>query len=480
MSVINQHRHELGFNKGLSIIMEMPKVIVVPPEEDQARPWCFFDAKNPALSQVAERPETPEIAVVPYGSSIDAIVMGKRQSSATSVIEALAETDQVDTESEYDDEDEPEQLGRGLPGRPGRDAANDPDVVEVVKVRRRDTVSQVADAHRHQASNVIRPTTLKSRASRAFKSFKGTIKSKQHSQEVASASSSMSSAQDEAGVIGQSVPRSTVTRTNSRVFSGLFKQGSLERRPSVPIFEGPAPPLPTRSATMQTVESSTSHQSLQDDVRFRATSPTPTTVSSKSFRRNLQKLFTFSGNTTSSIPEPPATPIEDSEAEVETEPTTPTLRSVASTPALSSDSSNSGPETPTSTKYQVPPRISSQSDKEERSSTSSFPTSSADPPVLDTLDILFEENGALNLGLGLGINLDSTAPSRQAPHALPRRSSSSSMWDAITPKRLSRSGARQPSPIEDDEDEQDTSLDIHLDSLHFDDLSFDVTRFTFE
>ncbi|KAF9533351.1 hypothetical protein CPB83DRAFT_845118 [Crepidotus variabilis] len=506
MSLVQKHELSVRLDKGSN--MQMPIVYVVPPEEDQSPPWCFFDAQNPALSRVIERPETPEIAVVAYGSSsIDAVVMGA-PSSNTSVLEALADEhyDQgEDTESEYDNE--PDQVSSG-PKRSARDAANDSDVVEVVKVRRRDSKGQVADSARHQASQPVRTKTLTSRASRAFKSFKGTLKSKPRTNEVSSASSSRSSTQNETDFLEQvpqgALPRSqtpTATSRGPRIFSGLFNPPPLNQRTSVSNFEEQPPASPTYPTTTHTSESSASTSNtnhlphrgslydpaLQDAVRLQAASPAFTTASRKSFRRfsklNLNRLFTFGGNT------PPSHPIDPSPIAVEepeTEPTTPTLRSVASTP-FSSNSSNSGPETPTSAEYQMPIRRSSASGKEERPMSPASPTHQpTEIPVFDTLDTMFESNNGLNLGLGLGIDLDSAVTSsprhpssRQAPPA-PRRSSSSSMWDAITPKRLSKSSGRQPSPVEDDEDEDGfKSLDIHLDSLHFDDLSFDADRFTF-
>lgn len=139
---------------------------------------------------------------------------------------------------------------------------------------------------------------------------------------------------------------------------------------------------------------------------------------------------------------------------------TPVLRSVPSTPAFSSSSSHSGPETPTSTDYQIPVRLVT-----SNSSIDGAP----DFPAFETLDGLFDSNQNLNLGLGLGLNLP-TSKQRAEPSS-PRKSFSptSNMWGSITPKHHKKSTP----PYE----ETDTSLEMRLDSLHFDSLSFDVDRF---
>jgi hypothetical protein len=180
---------------------------------------------------------------------------------------------------------------------------------------------------------------------------------------------------------------------------------------------------------------------------------------------SLQKLFSFG----------PSTPVTAEEAEDNsnlaniaqpempeiTSTATPVLRSVPSTPAFSSSSSNSGPETPTSAHYQIPVRLV----------TSSSSIDGA--PDFDSIDALFDSNQNLNLGLGLGLNFPASSGQRTEP-STPRKSFSptSGMWGSITPKSRQRSAP--PST------EADTSLEMRLDSLHFDSLSFDADGFSFK
>jgi len=100
----------------------------------------------------------------------------------------------------------------------------------------------------------------------------------------------------------------------------------------------------------------------------------------------------------------------------------------------------------------------------------------ADVPVFDSLDSMFDTNAGLNLGLGLGLDLDSRDPdiAFRENTPTPRKSSSSSLWESITPRRLGKSRASSP-PLE--EEDADTSLEMRLDSLHFESLSFDADRF---
>jgi hypothetical protein len=204
--------------------------------------------------------------------------------------------------------------------------------------------------------------------------------------------------------------------------------------------------------------------SLQDQARLEAASPAFTTTSRRSSRRfsmlSLQKLFSFGSAT-------PDGETEDSNfannVRPEERPAIPVLRSIPSTPAFSSSSSNSGPETPTSAHYQIPVRLVTGD-----SSIDGAP----DFPAFDTLDAIFDSSQNLNLGLGLGLNLPTTSGRRRAEPSTPQKSfsHSSSMWGSITPKGRKRSAPPT--------NEADTSLEMQLDSLHFDSLSFDIDRFS--
>ena len=470
----------------------MPNVFVVPPEEDKAPTWCCFDAANPSLPQAIERPEPKEISPIAFYSqdnsypSIDSVV---QSSATTSVLDDVLGNrnvegdDEIETDSEYDHE-----LGDGeiVPNsRALRDVANDSDVVEVVKVRRTERADNVEQDlhHRPPTSQSNRKKSLKSRASRVFKSLTGSLRSKSRPQDAISSSSrSRSSSQDERESRSsehshrEPTTRSrtpTALRRGSVILTQLFT-APLKPRSSVLPFDELSPASPTQ-LEYSSSQSSNSHllfnrgsssyeASLQDQARLQAASPILTTASRKSSRRfsriSLQKLFLF-GSSPPEESEPNSNSTEDFDN------TTPILRSVASTPAFSSSSSTSGPETPTSTEYQMPVRLVPSNSMED---------TRPDLPALDSLDTLFEQSHNLNLGLGLGLSMGSNTSIDVASSqpTTPRKSSSGSVWGAITPKLRSRS--TMPSPVVES-NEGDTSLEMRLDSFHFDTLSFDVDRF---
>src|SRR6266545_3102783 len=137
----------------------MPNVFVTPPEEDDAPAWCCFDAANPSLSQVIERerrqpqdifdeenrfyysavdPHTERGAAGPTDmktSIVDAAI-GKRGFVAVGDDDDGGDDDDIDLETISDYGHELEDVDKEREPM-SRDVANDSDVVEVVKVRRR-------------------------------------------------------------------------------------------------------------------------------------------------------------------------------------------------------------------------------------------------------------------------------------------------------------------------------------------------------
>lgn len=467
----------------------MPNVFVTPPVEDQVPTWCCFDAANPSFSQVLDRPEPKEISPIAF-SPDDAYYASEGYVATTTTVSVLDDAityqrpeleDDIETISDYGHELEDQEISF-----PTRDPANDSDVVEVVKLRRqeRNHNSAKPDAVQ-QPPQTKRPNSLKSRASRAFKSLTGSLRSKSRTQDIVSSSSSRSSSQNEHDAPPSQqdpAPPTSRSRTPTALRRG---SGVLSQLFTTPIptqsFDGPALASPTSptypkyslsesSSSVQNVQlssTSSSYQtSLQDQARLDAASPSLT--SRKSSRRfsmlSLQKLFSFGSATPVSAEEEEE--VEDSNLANNVQPeepdmttATPVLRSVPSTPAFSSSSSNSGPETPTSAHYQIPVRVTSSSSMD----------GAPDFPAFDSLDALFDSNQNLNLGLGLGLNLPTSA--QRAEPSTPRKSfsASSSMWGSITPKARKKSAP--PS------NEADSSLEMRLDSLHFDSLSFDIDRF---
>ncbi|CAA7267628.1 unnamed protein product [Cyclocybe aegerita] len=497
----------------------MPHVFVVPPEEDDSPAWCCFDAANPALSQVIEQPETPESPTFSFHpdmdtpvfrrNSRDPVIMPQRSIETRSVVEALM-SDDFEGDGDFDSESEHEQLGeseedphsiqespRSRPSRRLHDAADDSDVIEVIKVRRNRSPPQEAEEDRQslpQEANA-RPNTLKSRASKVFRSLRGTLRSKSHvqAQDIFAAGSSKSIPQDRGESFEQpeTLPQArspSVSRRGSRILSQLFTAPPLKTRTSVASFDEPPPaspmspiPLPSNSSSSihgNFVASASSQEPLirrsslyepseQDQIRLQAASPTPTTATKSGTRRfsimSLQKIFSFaSPKPPPAAAEPIDPPSDDSDR------ATPTLRSTPS-----SLISGSVPQTPTSIDDIVPPVRLVKRDE----------TAPPDVPVFDSLNSMFDTSGGLNLGLGLGLSLDSgagsTVVSEQDVEKTPRKSSSS--WTSSMARLPSKFRANPFSPpprVQEPEDEdEDESLELRLDSFHFDNLSFDADQF---
>lgn len=480
MSSFEKAHDELGVEDDGSEL-QMPNVFVTPPEEDQVPTWCCFDAANPSLSQVIERPETMEIS--PIAFSQDEAYYSSMESvgaAATSIVDdAIANNfeDDLETISDYGHELEDDDFNS-----PTRDVANDSDVVEVVKLRRlnRPYHEPAEPDTTQEPPQIQRPSSFKSRASRVFKTFAGSLRSKSKPRHTVSSSSSRSSSQKEPEVHQEPAPSISRSRTptalrrGSEILSQLFTRSSMSSFDELALASPTSPTFPKYSLS-ESSSSIKSHllpslhsyeTSLQDEARLEAASPVPTTTSRTSSRRfsvlSLQKLFSFGSATPITAEEGEDDNLADDHVQPE-EPettTTPVLRSVPSTPAFSSSSSNSGPETPTSAHYQI-------------IMSSASTDSASEFPAFETLDSVFDSNQNLSLGLGLGIDLPTTSPRQPVDPSTPRKpfSPSSSMWGSITPK-----GRKKSTPLSDEE--EDTSLEIRLDSLHFDSLSFDIDRFS--
>lgn len=474
-------------------IQTMPNVFVVPPEEDQTPPWCFFNAENPALSQVVEHPETPEIAVLglPYDDDtpiyrknphLDSVVPTPKGIETISVVQALlrseADDDDEDSDSEFEQEDLEDDpcvthdSHRQESARTVRDVADDSDVIEVVRLSRKDCSSEDSEEIRsiQAASERKRTTTLRYRASKVFRSLRGSLRSsKPPVQDVFKSPPSISSSQSTHTHSRARTP--TMSRRGTLILSQLFTSPSpsLKSRNSMASFDEPIssptetspPPLPPQSKPLGEIisrRSSLFAAEAQDEARLQAASPTPTTTSTKSgIRRfsimNLQRLFSFSSSAPSSASQVNASvPFDDSGR------ATPTPRSNAPTPR-SSVTTTSGPQTPTSSEGKSSAYILSTQD----------PSDPSDLPAFMGFDSAFDPNVGLNLGLGLGLDLDSSSYSQQAT---PRKKlSSDSRW---RPKALKK--AKSTSQNSYDE-AADGGLEMRLDSFHFDDLSFDADEF---
>ncbi|KDR73418.1 hypothetical protein GALMADRAFT_251074 [Galerina marginata CBS 339.88] len=499
--------------------MSMPNVFVVPPEEDHTPPWCFFDAENPALSQIMERPETPEIGNLSFPSdddtptlsrhrpgAIDTAIMPRRSTETVSVVDALmSEEGHANEDSDSDSEFEGDmnfpdhshaiqESNRSEPSRThDREPANDSDVIEVVKVSRRKSSSDEQHDQERQSlrafSDYKRTTTLKSRASKVFKSLKGSLRSsKPRVQDIfplAPSSSSSSQISQEPESVNhppqETVPRPRtpiVSRRGSRILSQLFVAPSLKSRSSVssfddspsspelnPVSSPPFSPQSDFTSNAPSRRSSFYNRADHDEARLKATSPTPTMASYSNKRRfsimSLQKLFSFS----SSTPNPhshTASPVSFDEPDR----ATPIPRSTSCTPpsaasSVTTVSALSGPQTPTSTEVTPEPLVRSKD--------------STDLPVFDSFDSVFEKNAGLNLGLGLSLDSSPYPQPTTAPGGF-SASGSLGSWGSITHNIKPSAKASSQIPRTHD-DPGDTSLEMRLDSFHFDSISFDAGQF---
>lgn len=485
LSVDNAHN-----NPGVEDGLQMPNVFVTPPEEDLVPTWCCFDAANP--SQVIQHPEPKEISPIAfspddgYYTSMDYVIPPPTTTIISVVDDAITNQhrqveDDLETISDYGHELEDEDISSSI-----RDIANDSDVIEVFKLPRYRTAAQ-ADAPQQPVQTTKPPSSLKSRASRAFKSLAGSLRGKSKTQTIVSLSSTSSSqnAHSEAQSRQETVlPTSrshtpTALRRGSVILSQLFTT-PITTRSSISSFDEQSLTSPT-SANFRFSESSSSagdqllpsssysYQVSLDQARLAASSPAPTISSRTSSRRfsmlSLQKLFSFGSAKPGTSEEDAEENIYQPEEPEMNSPATPVLRSVPSTPAFSSSSSNSGPETPTSAHHQIPIRLVT-----SNSSIDGAP----DFPAFNTLESIFDSNQNLNLGLGLDLDLPTRISLGHTEPSTPRKSFSPTggMWGSITPKGRKRS--TPPSH------EADISLEMRLDSLHFDSLTFDVDRFSFK
>ncbi|TFK26391.1 hypothetical protein FA15DRAFT_292493 [Coprinopsis marcescibilis] len=539
--------------------LQMPDVFVVPPEEDQVPAWLCFNAAEP-LGEHSNPTEdlVPEIRVFDHEDDGDEDVFRRaapfgqlqRSPDAQSVVDSLMSGDyygehatgdsdsDLDYESEYEDDRDPHR-SRPQPTisspRTERDAAEDSDVIEVVKVSRSRHHNE--NGHDYQVPPppaINRTATLRAKASKALRSISSAFKSsKPRVQDVfpsrPSSRTSCRLSEDDAPKEAPQQP-TTASRPHtpaakvSRRLSQMFTAQSIRARSSSASFHDPkeksavsCPSEPTLSSSYsrpsQPAYSSHTHLPpsnpplVYQDTPTSAPepqprSPSPNHSSRSTTRRfskiNLQNLFTFSSTQQGEDKEPvPATATD-----LDSGRSTPTLkRKSSSLPSTSSESSASGPHTPTSAEDGTQPDLRLVT---KRSSILVQSTSQG-------ISHLTFDDG---FGRGLGILPSESSSSSQlsqtqqtppaptpAKQPFYRRFSSSSFRSSmesstsvkqIVPTRsftaplasfVKRQPEQRPSVDEVDDSgvetggKDDVSFEMRLDSLHFDDISFDADRF---
>jgi len=305
----------------------MPNVFVVPPEEDQSPPWCYFDAAqvSPLKSVLSTPPDIaflngalgalhPEPHPPVFHRYSHETIMPMKSKETRSITDVLMNSELHFTDDGAD-ELELQSAPDVVAGKRDK-LADDSVVVEVVKLRQ------------HELEHVTIPPakplkSLKSRASKAFRSLKDVGKG---------------SVRSRLNLLGTSIPMPVtgvelpsrdgipaVPRRSSVVLSQLFAYpATLKSRTSVSSFENqgsqrdsPVSTLEQRipgfisstsykhtpsspSSSIPDVLGSLSSSPCQDSVHDELTrSPSPTSVQTFSTRRrfsilSLQRLFSFS------------------------------------------------------------------------------------------------------------------------------------------------------------------------------------------
>lgn len=283
------------------------QIIVVPPEEDQEDEYLVFHASDipepdlstppdiHSLNSALDRFHQSDSHPPPFNrAAADTIVMPRKGIDVRSIADILMS-------------DEPPQCGEDTIIR------EDSEIVEVVKVRRNATPS-IAARDDDLDPPTKRSKTLRSRASKAFRSIKnigrGSVRSsKPYAQDMfASSESTHSTFAHQEVPIPPTTQARRITRRGSVVLSQLFRSPSLFDLSS-PRSSSPTPtehPNAIVSDIYQDEEDMLDRTSLHT----RVASPTPSTqtFSSTARRRfsvlSLHRLFTFSSDSASSVPPP--------------------------------------------------------------------------------------------------------------------------------------------------------------------------------
>ena len=406
----------------------LPNVVVTPPEEEDSPAWCCFDASQPNITD-GPRERVHSIAELePFSAP--------STENAKSVVDSLHEHDRdvqngFDAEAEEDDAHAGEIRPPETPRSYRRNPADDSDVIEVIKVRRRDAGENDFGV----ISPGKRNKTLKKHASRAFRSFKS-LRSRQRTDENLLHEISPPPPMPSQGT--QTLPK---VKSRGSIMALFNKPPPIEIRP-MPASQEPGnddelPPSPSSWLSV-------SHSDVNDEeaARLEAASPSPTATSSKFPRRRfsvftLAKLF---GNNSRS-------------------PSQASLADEVPVTAPPSDSASSSITTP---------------------STPQSPISTNDERTIvltvepDTT--VFDPQFNLATTLDLRLSVDSPLP----PAIVPKEPDTSKVfessrppsWIMSTPKRHQSAPLPVKTPVVEKE-----GIDLQLDSLHFDSISFDPDRF---
>lgn len=418
----------------------IPTVYVTPPEEDSLLPYCCFDGSQPLDRDHLPSDNALELSRYPSYDSAptfhrdngsDDVVMPRKSMHAPSVADILP------AEDDYDD------YGQDITIR-GNEPGDFSDVIEVVKVKR------LSEREYRKPSTPISPAApvappmkrSKTFISRAFRSIKNVNRSASHSkkshiEDVFSPTESI-----------QTVSSATSTSTATSIASGRGRRGSihlaqiftrsLSPKPR-PSCESPTVTCPPSSSSLYTQFSAPDaqeqgqmyvdhHDSESIDARHdvRSLSPTPS-MQTFSARKRFSVLNLFSSFNSSSS----ALPSQNASG----------MASSISIPMMSRDSL--GP-----------------------SSESSSSSSSSGPATPTT------ERGGVEYSLPKSSLLKRIPSFTKKAKGPPQQVGRAHMVQ-YTEDMLDDEGEDEDEP----EMARDISFEMRLDSLHFEELTFDADRF---
>lgn len=501
---------------------QMPNVFVVPPEEDQAQPWCCFDAgqvqaPQPPVHTFSKIPDMDSLqSRLNFLSNERVIADGTPVFQRSATHEEVVMPKKVGTAAQRFKNSEMD----------GGNTGNDSEVVEVVKVSRSRKDKDMAPQERGEhpsgpKSSIKRSTTFKLKAAKALNSIRSLGKGSRHSKPSAkdifpvpshnqpsraASFSSFGQAQNYeeetetlADVPAQQTPkpdRPTVSRRGSVILSQIFSpraqsspelgvqhsdsaisnsssMGQSSTQSTIETVSSASPSLQLHRISasddqhvvaqgvshpdpLPTVESDDYRLAPSDSRNTRPTSPSLTinTLDSRTKRRfsmmNIRNIFTFSSSTSGQSTGSVATSNSAasassaqgrdsdvaslSESELGVQLDAPRLsRTTAVSASTTSSETSSGVETPTEEVTFLP-------------MTSDVPRTKR--PSLDWRIPEFEHVG--------GAISDSLADS------------------------LGNLGAVSNTPVVKKSrmlDDRDVSVEMRLDSLHFDSISFDPENF---
>lgn len=472
---------------------QMPKVFIIPPEEDHSPSWCYFDAAKRGLNRFSQVDSfdsalfslSANNSAASKNGSSDNVILGALDHHASLCVENDIDYDceaELLFEEGWDFSDQSLQESHlpqcALPygyEEPG----NDSDVTEVIKIGRHgrgeEELAYMGQAGR--STSVTRSKTLKSHASRVFHSLKKVGRRKSfklppvRGNVVAPQANFASSSLSEISQTKMFDAPQTLTLPgrSSILASQLFTPPpGFRSRPSVSHAEEHVNPLVPHSSALSEGPKSRASLSSQDSARSdkptlacRAASPSPSFLNKSHFSKlNIQKLFSFTTTsssvcTTSStisggltlssnddiVPMPPLPPsCSDQEG---TDYMEDLDRIVSHSMGTAADFRPLG-RTDSPAKVDVDQK---QPNNLACNELDSFST-----------ELSLGLGSDLNLKLGLELGLPSTIckvndASLHGPH-----------WNSSNENERKKSL-------------NDINFGMHLDSLHFDELSFDVNKF---